>query len=453
MNSEIMLQQTRVETVIPYWIKWMTTFPTVFDLARASPDDVNKIWAGLGYYRRAQMLLEGAKKVVDVYNGVIPSTVDELLKIPGIGPYTAGAIASIAHGVSTPLVDGNVIRVFSRLVGSRYSIPSSDMDKLCWSIGRKLVDPVDPGSFNQALMELGATVCKPTSARCDECPVKAYCTAYRIVKYNQMKTGSSAVALSQPSSESSKRKAGAVSDDMDVEVNGLPISVSFFPRKSAKKKAAELTYRVKVFSRKDADGRVKYLLVRREKKGLLANQWEFPALCIDDIVGESTSNENEDSAIPYDAESLLSSFKRHLLTNFGVLWKSSELDSADETSVIRYTIIDAPSSQIRSIKDPIVHVFSHQRHTMYLDIHEVLSTDSTTDSSDGKTNTLETTLRESRWMTSSEIIEAGATTGCKKVLTAIEKRDPKPKKSSSSKNSSSSTSKITGYFSVTPKQE
>ncbi|EOD21193.1 A/G-specific adenine DNA glycosylase, mutY, partial [Emiliania huxleyi CCMP1516] len=113
--SEIMCQQTRVEAVIPYWLAWMEAFPTVQDLAAASEEQVNAKWAGLGFYRRARMLHEGAKQVVDDFDGQLPQTVDGLLRLKGVGPYTAGAIASISFGVPAPIVDGNVLRVLSRL--------------------------------------------------------------------------------------------------------------------------------------------------------------------------------------------------------------------------------------------------------------------------------------------------------------------------------------------------
>jgi A/G-specific adenine glycosylase len=127
-----MLQQTRVETVIAYWNRWMTTFPDVSSLAAASPDEVNKLWAGLGYYRRCQMLLKGAQKIEADFGGVVPSTVPELLTIPGIGPYTAGAIASIAFGQPEALVDGNVIRVFSRLFAIKLELGGGGLEKVCW---------------------------------------------------------------------------------------------------------------------------------------------------------------------------------------------------------------------------------------------------------------------------------------------------------------------------------
>ena len=147
--SEIMLQQTRVETVIPYWTRWMQKFSTIQILSEASEDDVNAMWAGLGYYRRARSLLTGAKKIVADFNGIMPSNIEQLKEIPGIGPYTAGAISSIAFNNVQPLVDGNVIRVLSRLFALKESVGSSVMDKLCWSIAGRLVHPDQPGDFNQ----------------------------------------------------------------------------------------------------------------------------------------------------------------------------------------------------------------------------------------------------------------------------------------------------------------
>ena len=163
--SEIMLQQTRVETVIPYYLKWMAAYPTPAALAAASPEDINAAWAGLGYYRRARLLHQGAATVAaPPYNGELPSTTEELMKIPGIGAYTAGAIASISFGQRVPVVDGNVLRVLSRMraVAAAAQHPPFK-DKLSWELAASLVDPERPGDFNQAMMELGATVCAPKS--------------------------------------------------------------------------------------------------------------------------------------------------------------------------------------------------------------------------------------------------------------------------------------------------
>ncbi|OEU15327.1 DNA glycosylase, partial [Fragilariopsis cylindrus CCMP1102] len=163
--SEIMCQQTRVEAVIPYWIKWMKSFPTVYELAAATEDEVNAHWAGLGFYRRARYLHQGAKYVVKELDGKLPTTPQGLSKIQGIGPYTAAAIASIAFDVCVPVVDGNVCRVLSRLRGIANHIKHPILkDKLGWKLAGQIVEAGDgssPGMVNQALMELGATYCAP----------------------------------------------------------------------------------------------------------------------------------------------------------------------------------------------------------------------------------------------------------------------------------------------------
>jgi A/G-specific adenine glycosylase len=173
--SEIMLQQTRVDTVIPYYARFLERFPTVHALADASTEDVLARWSGLGYYRRARMLHAGAKAVVADHGGEIPDTVEALVELPGIGKYTAGAIASIAFGKTAPLVDGNVVRVVSRVFGIEREVSPSDAE--IWRIAGELVEGARPGDLNQALMELGATVCVPESPRCETCPVKGACDA------------------------------------------------------------------------------------------------------------------------------------------------------------------------------------------------------------------------------------------------------------------------------------
>jgi A/G-specific adenine glycosylase len=170
--SEIMLQQTRVETVIPYWERWMQLFPDVSTLASAGEEEVLKAWEGLGYYSRARNLRKGAAMVRERFGGRLPSRPDGLREIPGIGPYTAGAVASIAFGVVTPAVDGNVRRVLARLHDEPKPTAAWLRDRAA-----ELVDPDRPGDFNQALMELGATVCTPTSPNCVGCPVATSCAA------------------------------------------------------------------------------------------------------------------------------------------------------------------------------------------------------------------------------------------------------------------------------------
>jgi len=172
--SELMLQQTRVETVIPYFHKFVKRWPTLPDLAAATEDDVLEAWAGLGYYSRARNLHKCAKAAAD---SGLPTAPADLRKLPGIGPYTAGAIASIAFGERAALVDGNVERVLSRLDARREDPRSKEGKKALWSRAADLQAAHDghPGDLNQALMELGATVCAPRKPRCDSCPVLSAC--------------------------------------------------------------------------------------------------------------------------------------------------------------------------------------------------------------------------------------------------------------------------------------
>lgn len=175
--SEVMLQQTRVATVIPYFERWMQLFPTVEALARAPLDDVLAAWSGLGYYSRARNLHRGAKYVLEHHGGAVPQTTDALCLMPGIGRYTAGAIASIAFAECVPVVDGNVARVLARLYAIEGNIKSSASMRRLWSIAGELVPADAPGDFNQGLMELGATVCTPSSPACLVCPLRDSCRA------------------------------------------------------------------------------------------------------------------------------------------------------------------------------------------------------------------------------------------------------------------------------------
>ncbi|GAB4521713.1 MAG: hypothetical protein Tsb0020_40260 [Haliangiales bacterium] len=175
--SEIMLQQTRVATVIPYFERWMTRFPDVAALATAPLDDVLALWSGLGYYSRARNLHRGAQVVMAEHGGALPKTAAGLRALPGIGRYTAGAIASIAYGLPEPLVDGNVARVLARLYALEGDIKSSATTRALWQLATELVPDDSPGDFNQGLMELGATVCTPTKPTCLLCPLAERCAA------------------------------------------------------------------------------------------------------------------------------------------------------------------------------------------------------------------------------------------------------------------------------------
>ncbi len=176
--SEVMLQQTQVETVIPYYQRFLDAFPSIAALADAPLDAVLKRWEGLGYYSRARNLHRAARLLVAEYNGALPSQVDELLKLPGIGPYTAGAIASIAFGRSAPLLDGNVIRIYARLLDLPDDISQGATRKKLWRIAAEWLPAQGAGEFNQALMELGQRICRPKNPHCADCPLRYNCRAF-----------------------------------------------------------------------------------------------------------------------------------------------------------------------------------------------------------------------------------------------------------------------------------
>lgn len=177
--SETMLQQTRVDTVISYYHRFLKHFPDLPSLADASEADVLKLWEGLGYYSRARNLLRGARQVMLEYNGTLPRDPAQLRKIHGIGPYSAGAIASIAYDVAVPAVDGNVIRVLSRLYGIRTDVTEPDTLRHIEETAASLVPESRPGDYNQAVMDLGATVCVPGTPDCARCPLSGFCDAFR----------------------------------------------------------------------------------------------------------------------------------------------------------------------------------------------------------------------------------------------------------------------------------
>ena len=227
--SEAMLQQTRVETVIPYWERFLETFPTVEALAAADLDDVYAVWTGLGYYSRARNLKHAAETIVAEHGGALPDTAEGLETLKGIGRYTAGAVASIAFEREAPLVDGNVIRVFARLLGIREDSTSKSVVDRMWGEAATLVVGERPGDLNQALMELGATLCTPRNPSCLICPIRTACDA-------------------------------AATGDAE----SLPI----------KKKNTKQTKMRAVAAWLERDGRI--LVVRRPDEGLMAGLWELP---------------------------------------------------------------------------------------------------------------------------------------------------------------------------------
>lgn len=230
--SEVMLQQTRVDTVIPYYKRFLEKFPTPEVFAYAPQEDILKTWEGLGYYSRVRNLQAGVREVVETYGGVVPDNRVDISKLKGVGPYTAGAVLSIAYGKPEHAVDGNVMRVLSRVLHIYDDIALPKTKKIFEQAVMELIDPNQASSFNQGLMELGALICTPTSPKCLLCPVREYCRAFE--------TGDAAQ---------------------------LPV-------KSKKIKMKNLLY--KVYIARDKEGR--YLLEKRGDNGLLANMWQFPMI-------------------------------------------------------------------------------------------------------------------------------------------------------------------------------
>ncbi|MBY0148685.1 A/G-specific adenine glycosylase [Neobacillus niacini] len=228
--SEIMLQQTRVDTVIPYFNRFIEWFPTINDLASANEDKVLKAWEGLGYYSRVRNLHSAVKEVNEKYNGQVPNTPKDISNLKGVGPYTAGAILSIAYGIPEPAVDGNVMRVLSRILSIWEDIAKPSTRKIFEKAVRELISHDDPSAFNQALMELGALICTPTSPSCLLCPVRDHCQGFH--------------------------------EGVESE---LPIKSKKNSQKSVDLAAVVV---------KDEKGRI--LIHKRPETGLLANLWEFP---------------------------------------------------------------------------------------------------------------------------------------------------------------------------------
>ena len=228
--SEIMLQQTRVDTVIPYFNRFIEQFPTIEALSSAEEEKVLKAWEGLGYYSRARNLHSAVKEVNEKYEGQVPDNPKEISTLKGVGPYTAGAILSIAYGIPEPAVDGNVMRVLSRILYITNDIAKPATRKIFEEAVRTLISHENPSYFNQALMELGAIVCTPTSPSCLLCPVREHCIGFN-----------------------------------EGVQNELPIKTKGKKQREALMAAVVL---------KDREGRT--LIHKREEKGLLANLWEFP---------------------------------------------------------------------------------------------------------------------------------------------------------------------------------
>ncbi|MDN7243696.1 A/G-specific adenine glycosylase [Planococcus sp. N028] len=227
--SEIMLQQTRVDTVIPYYKRFVEKFPTLQALAEADEQILLKEWEGLGYYSRARNLQAGVKEVAENYGGIVPDNRKEFSALKGVGPYTAGAVLSIAYGIPEHAVDGNVMRVLSRILLIEEDIAKPKTRKIFEEAVTEIISHDDPSSFNQGLMELGALICTPTSPKCLLCPVREHCSAFDEGKQQDL------------------------------------------PVKTKAKKNKAMQYAMIAVKEGDC-----VLMEQRPSTGLLANMWQFP---------------------------------------------------------------------------------------------------------------------------------------------------------------------------------
>ncbi|WP_010529685.1 A/G-specific adenine glycosylase [Lentibacillus jeotgali] len=313
--SEIMLQQTQVDTVIPYFQRFISKYPTLHDLAYADEQDVLKTWEGLGYYSRVRNLQNAAREVEASYGGEVPDDSKQLGKLKGIGPYTKGAILSIAFDQPEPAVDGNVMRVLSRVLKIEDDIAQPKVKKQFEGYARELISYDDPSSFNQGIMELGALVCMPKEPMCMFCPVQDHCRAFQ---------------------EGTERE--------------LPV-------KSKAKKQKKIPYTVLLIRNENDE----YLIEKRPENGLLANLWQFPMVPVAEIGNDHVVNWFE---MEYGIDVELSDKQGDLKHVFShIIWqleivaaKTSRKETEDDR--VRFVSRD----ELETYPFPV----SHQKMTRYI---------------------------------------------------------------------------------------
>jgi len=430
--SEIMCQQTRVEAVIPYWLAWMEAFPTVEALAAASEEDVNAKWAGLGFYRRARFLHEGSRQVVNEHGGQLPTTVDGLLRIKGIGRYTAGAIASISAGVAAPIVDGNVLRVLSRLcaISASAKEPAFCADgKLAWRLAQQLVEAGGgerAGDFNQALMECGATLCAPGGSGTDaRDPLRPFYRSTQIGRdaHRAHKAGEledlldaaaaaaadgrgvfSRAACKQGATEFMEGlRTAAAAESEEAAAAAVHALLPLAPRKKARREERLAMLALHRSAGGEGEGGAagdgpsaasRWLLVKRPADGLLANQWEFPHA----TVASHPDELPDDPGKRARAEAIDA-----LLVAAGVAD-----DEGGGGGVAR-----------TALPDTVEHIFSHVRHTMHIE-HAAAAAAAPADAD--ATTTGKPWTRRGRtycWMGEERMAQVGVTAGVKKVIAAV----------------------------------
>ncbi|WWC94008.1 A/G-specific adenine glycosylase [Kwoniella sp. B9012] len=367
--SEVMLQQTQVATVIAYWKRWIEKWPTIADLAKADVEEVNAMWRGLGYYRRARSLLAGAKTVMSKskYRGRLPDDPAVMEKeIDGVGRYTAGAICSMAYGVRTPIVDGNIHRLLTRLLAVHAPQTSPSTIKFLWTSAETLVNELPEekgiaGDWNQALMELGSQVCKPVSPDCGSCPLREGCKAYSELSKPPPTPQEPICTLCAPI-------------PLSPNTDKIP-SVTIFPMRKEKKVSRNEEESVLVLEWKgEGDEDRRWLFVKRPEKGLLAGLFEPP-----------TSPMPTSSSPSKCLDASLTSLQDHLEFSAG-------------TGTHRYV-------------SSIPHIFSHINMTYH--IHHSIITSPT------PPPILASAPRSTVWLTRDEVDHANVGTGVKKVWAEV----------------------------------
>ncbi|KAG1373750.1 hypothetical protein G6F61_009917 [Rhizopus arrhizus] len=366
--------KTQVATVIDYYNRWMTAFPTIHSLAKADLEKVNTLWAGLGYYSRAKRLWEGAKKIVSEFDGRLPNNAQELQReVPGVGRYTAGAVASIVFGEATPVVDGNVIRVLSRWRAIHADPKKAKTVELFWGIAASIVPESNPGDFNQAMMELGARVCVPQNPNCNQCPISNNCHAFNQLQLYKSLSKNGFFNEKKRKQMESEHEC-EICDEIQSDLNEDAYAVTRYPLKVEKKPPRDEECAVSIVERIRSNGDDPlYLISKRPETGLLAGLWEFPSV---ELTSPNTN---------YSARSLET-------TNYLKMKYSIELEEPTRHDL-----------------GNVVHLFSHIRKVYHVEWVQYESNDEPMES------------EEIKWVTMSELQKAPIPTGLKKALKLFEK--------------------------------
>ncbi|KAH7044866.1 DNA glycosylase [Linnemannia elongata] len=407
--SEIMCQQTQVGTVIPYFNTWMAKWPTIAALAAADIEEVNKVWTGLGYYSRASRLHTGAQKVLKEFNGVLPSDPVLLEKeVPGVGRYTAGAIVSHAYNVPAELVDGNVIRVLSRLRAIGGDVKSPKVIDLHWRVAKDLLNSDRPGCFNQALMEMGAVVCTPQNPKCGECPVQSSCRAYaEVIDLRRSRKEAIGASKKRETVDDTDQDADEKCELClpETEIEGKePGLVTQYPRKAVKKAPREEECAVSILERRTTsletgETTSAFLLVKRPEKGLLAGMWEFPTVEQDQLQARHKNS----SLSTYKQRSEAS--REYLIETLGMDWIKSCTDI-----------------QRRDLGN-VQHLFSHIRKTYHVEwvLVQGQAADRETKLVDSPKSKQGSSVPETEWLSTEELATAAIPTGINKTFQLLQK--------------------------------